>query len=237
MSISYSRASHATLPLGDRIGFGRALLVLAGVLLAGLSTASAGRPGGTGHVPPSGPGGPGDGAPGDPGQGGTMMDDESIGSLPILHGGFDFLPPYAPLDLKPNVYVEGPTEVLFELVVAASGSGTIQIQELADGRSQVVFFGGMHVDFALESFLDERIEVGLITGAELGHVAAAVVLEDRLLARTALRPTQKFELPVYELLRLDALGNGMDLYTRDLLGQRFHYRLVSEGGFLRLSSR
>ena len=95
----------------------------------------------------------------------------------------------------------------------------------------------MHVDFALASFFDESVEVGLVTGAELGHVAAAIVHEGRIVTRTALRPLQQLELPVHELLALDELKSGVDLYTRDVLGGRQHYRLAAHCGLLRMSSR
>lgn len=232
MNTQSLEASSAILT-NSRPGSWRAQRALVALLLAGLTTlASADRPT---NPPTPGPGG----NPGDPGNGGNAptLDDESIGSLPILGGGFVLLPPGMDFPgLRPNLYLEGPTQHVMDALLSATGSGVIRVEESGDGRTSIVFHGAMQVDFALASFFDDSLEVGLLTGAELGHVGAAVFYRGRMVTRTALRPLEQFELPVQAMLAIDELKSGVDLFTADVLGGRSQYRLASHGGVLTMSS-
>jgi hypothetical protein len=230
---SRSRSSRA-----GSAGLGRALLALAGVLLVGLGTAAlaSNRPGQ--NPPPSSP--PDDPDPGNGNSGNSgmpSMEDESIGSLPMLGTDVRLIPPGMALPgLAPSLCISGPGEVLLPALLGARGRGALQILDLGGGRLSIVVQGALELDFDLAPFHGEHLEVGLLAGAELGQIGAAMFYRGRSLVRRVLEPREELRVPLREMLAVDDLKSGVDLLTADLLGGRSHHRLVTLGGVLRMRS-
>lgn len=199
---------------------------MAGVLLAAISTfAIAGR----GDSPPPGDPGGGGGPPG-------LTDDESIGSLPMLGGDIVFLTPGAPgFDLPPSFYVEGPTARILDALIDAEGVGHVSLRPTpVAGRSVAVIYGDLHIDLDATLFTDDEVTSGLVVGAELGHVAAGLFHDGRLVSRAVIAPLGRFEVPIGDLYQLGVLKDGVDLFAARVRGGRGHVRITSHGGVISL---
>lgn len=203
--------------------------VVAGTLLALFSTFAVAIAGG-----PSGSGLPGQGGGGTPGNTppGGLADDESIGSLPMLGGGFHFLPqaPSAGRD-RPSAFVEGPRGRLLRALLDASGSGQVSLQPTEDpGRWLLLVHGDAELHFDARLFLDPEVRSGLLVGTDLGDVAAGAFWEGRRVARRVLTPLERWDVPVAGLHEAGMLESGLELYAARSRSDLTRLQFASYGG-------
>jgi hypothetical protein len=186
---------------------------------------------------PDGHGGGGDGGS----DGGWSADNEAVGTLPSTHG-LSHLGAEGEQDLptvfgRPSFYIQGPASELFPALMQADGVGYVTFEFLGgsngfDQNLRIVFHGELHLAFDAAVFLHPGVTAGLKVGAVYGDVAAAILHQDRLVARHKIYAETTFPVPLCRLMRLGTLDDGVQLVTAGEDGHRNAIEITGYAGIV-----
>jgi len=143
------------------------------------------------------------------------IDDEMVGTLPMMHDGPALDPSAAPksTDFAPAFFLSGPLERIQRGVVDAGGCAPIVLSGDDPRLATVVFRGSVSLDLDASLFLDPAIRAGLAVGAEPGPVALALGYRERVVGLTHVAPHGRLALPLGLYERRGVLAEGIDLFT------------------------
>lgn len=158
------------------------------------------------------------------GLGGWGNDDEGGGTLPFIGGPPPTPDDHGSLDDRPSFYLQGPIQVVLG-AVAASPGGDKSFERVKSSGSEgdllrVVYHG--RVDLALDAWLfqEPRVTAGLKYGTAFGDAKAAIVFKDRIVEFAVMAPESVLPVPFAELQNRRVLGDGLQFFSANLLGQK-----------------